>query len=253
MRYFSVILCLSSLFFVGCAHTQPEAPLLSPVDIRPGSTYEIGMYVLARGDTVAGVCRRFQIPISDFEALNPDFDKTHPSVGQRVKVYERLKQPSAIASIMRSGVGNTDTGIMHVVGSDFRSPKIERELKFYVANFSTYQTNHFYVGPTELDHGQLVKALVYWKEPRILMDYGELTDDAPEGTEIFAWQGHHLKLGRDTVDTGEDIGGSTYLETHRQWVDWMEQCISKGKQYVVTLDAATNAFPNTDRAKADNE
>ena len=85
------------------------------------------------------------------------------------------------------------------------------------------------------------------------MPYGELADDAPEGAEIFAWQGHHLKLGRDTVDTGEDVGDSTYLEPHRQWLEWMEQCISKGKLYVVTLDAATNAFPNTDRAKADNE
>src|SRR5262245_42732381 len=108
-----------------------------------------------------------------------------------------------------------DTGIMHVVASDFRSPKIEGELKFYVANFSTHPTNHFYVGATKLDRGQLVAALVYWKEPRILMRYGELADDAPEGAEIFAWQGHHLKLGRDTVDTPEDG----------------EQCISKGKMY----------------------
>jgi hypothetical protein len=148
---------------------------------------------------------------------------------------------------------SADNGIMHVVALDFRSPKIERELKFYVANFSTHATNHFYVGATKLDKGQLVTALVYWKEPRILMNYGELTDDAPEGAEIFAWQGHHLKLDRDTVDTGADIGGSTYLETHRQWVDWMEQCISKGKRYVISLDEATNQFPNADRAKADNE
>ena len=148
---------------------------------------------------------------------------------------------------------SADSGIMHVLASDFRSPRVERELKFYVANYSTHATNHFYVGATKLDRGQLVTALVYWKEPRILMNYGELTDDAPEGSENFAWQGHHLKLGRDTVDTPQDGYGSTYLVTHRQWVDWMEQCISKGKLYVVTLDAATNAFPNTDRAKADDE
>jgi len=148
---------------------------------------------------------------------------------------------------------NPDNGIMHVVDSDFRSQKIDRELKFYVANFSTHATNHFFIGATKLDHGQLVTALVYWKEPRILMDYGELTDDTPEGAEIFAWRGHHLKLGRDTVDTLKDGYGSTYLETHRQWVDWMEQCISKGKPYVITLDEATNLFPNTDRVQADNE
>ena len=148
---------------------------------------------------------------------------------------------------------NADNGALHVVASNFRSPKIERELKFYVANFSTYSTNHFYVGPTKLDHGQLVTALVYWREPRIIMPYGELTDDTPEGGEIFAWQGDHLRLGRDTVDTNEAFGGSTYLETHRQWLDWSEQCISRGKLYVITLDEATNLFPNTDRAKADDE
>lgn len=142
---------------------------------------------------------------------------------------------------------------MHVTGSDFRSRRIERELNFYVAHFSTYPTNHFYVGVTKVDRGELVNALVYWKEARTLLPYGELADDAPDGTEIFAWQGHHLKLGRDTVDTGEDIGGSTYLETHRQWVDWMEQCIAKGKLYVVTSNEAVKLYPKADRTKADNE
>jgi hypothetical protein len=141
-------------------------------------------------------------------------------------------------------------GVTHVIVTDFHSSKIERELKFYVANFSTHATNHFYVAATKLDRSQLVTALVYWKEPRILMNYTELDDDAPMS---FAWQGSHLKLDRDTVDTPEDIAGSTYLVTHRDWVDSMEQCISKGKLYVITLDEATNLFPNTDRAKADNE
>jgi hypothetical protein len=143
--------------------------------------------------------------------------------------------------------------LLHVTDSDFHSRQIERELNFYVANFSTYATNHFYVGETKTERGELVTALVYWKEPRILMNYGDLNNDVPAGAEIFAWLGHHLKLDRDTVDTPEDIAGSTYLATHRQWVDWMEQCLSKGKMYVVTLDEATKIYPNTDRTKADNE
>ena len=85
------------------------------------------------------------------------------------------------------------------------------------------------------------------------MEYTELADDAPEGTEIFAWQGNHLKLGRDTVEMPEDIAGSTYLETDRQWVDWMEQCVQKGRPRLVTLNEATNLFPNPDRKQADNE
>ncbi len=145
-----------------------------------------------------------------------------------------------------------DDSIMHVVGTDFHSRKIPRELEYYVALESTYETNHFYVGATELDGSNLVRALVYWKESRVLMDYGELADDAPAGAEIFAWQGSHLKLGQDTVDTPDDIDGSTYLETHRQWVDWMEECVYEGKIYVVTLREATNAFPNI-RTTPDDE
>jgi hypothetical protein len=137
-----------------------------------------------------------------------------------------------------------DDSLIHVISTDFYSRKILGELEYYVAFDSTYETNHFYVGATELDGSNLVRALVYWKEPRVLMDYGELADDAPAGAEIFAWQGSHLKLSQDTVDTPDDINGSTYLETHRQWVDWMEECIYEGREYVVTLNQATNAFPN---------
>ena len=149
--------------------------------------------------------------------------------------------------------GSTDDSYVQVVASDFHSPKIERELKFYVANFSTHATNHFYVGATKLDRGDLVAALAYWKEARILLNYDELVGDtnALNGHEMEAWPLPHWKLDRDTVDTPEDIDGSTYVITHHQWVDWMEQCISEGKLYVISLDEATNLFPNKDRPKAD--
>jgi hypothetical protein len=91
MRYFFAILSLSSLFLAGCTTIQPEAHLLSPADIQPGTSYEIGMYVLARGDSIASVCRKFQIRIPDFESLNPGLDPRHLEIGQQVKIYERLK------------------------------------------------------------------------------------------------------------------------------------------------------------------
>jgi len=91
MRSQPFIISLVSLFMIGCAHTQPKAHLLASDEIQPGSTYEVGMYVLARGDSVAAVCRRFRISVRDFEALNPGLDPTHPLVGQRVKIYERLR------------------------------------------------------------------------------------------------------------------------------------------------------------------
>ncbi|HEY1788545.1 MAG TPA: hypothetical protein VGJ73_10335 [Verrucomicrobiae bacterium] len=94
-------------------------------------------------------------------------------------------------------------------------------MDYYVAHFSSHATNHFYVGAVEVDHGRLVRALVYWKEERTILDYSELAEDAPKGSEIEAWH-YPLKLDRDTVDTPEDIAGSNYLETQRQWVDWMK-------------------------------
>jgi|SRR6185437_793477 len=143
-------------------------------------------------------------------------------------------------------------GSLHILPGIVRSKKVDRALGFFAANFSTHATNHFYVAATHLDRAEPLTASVYWKEARLLMDYGELADDAPDAAEIFALS-HPLKLDRDTVDTPEDIAGSTYLETHRQWVAQMERCISIGTLYVIRLDEATNRFPNTDRSKADNE
>lgn len=125
--------------------------------------------------------------------------------------------------------------------SDFRSQRIERELNFYVAAHPLHATNHFYVGATKLDHGKLVEAIVYWKEERTLLPYSELNADATH--DIFAWQGHESKLDRDTVDTPDEIGTSNYLETHKQWTIWVEQCISNGKLYCVMRTDAQRSFP----------
>jgi hypothetical protein len=137
--------------------------------------------------------------------------------------------------------------LMHVIASDFRSHSIKRCLDYYVAHYSSHATNHFYVGAVEIDHGQLVRALVYWKEERTILDYTELAADARKGSEIEAWRrgGLGLKLDRDTVDTESDIGGSNYLVTHRVWVDWMEQCISRGRPYCILLSDTRRSFPLT--------
>ena len=150
--------------------------------------------------------------------------------------------------------GCAQDNIAHVVSSKFQSPRIERELKYYVANYSTNDINHFYVGATQISGGELDYAFVYWKEEQTILSYGELQKDTTDDHDAEAWgPPFGLKLGRDTVDTPEDIDGSTYLVTHRWWVDWMEQCIYKGKLYVVTLNEATNSFPNAPRPKADEE
>jgi hypothetical protein len=168
-------------------------------------------------------------------------------------IWERGQELAPMSlGFQRAGNVSMGNSELHIIPLGTSSKKVERALKFYVARFSTHATNHFYVGVTKLDRKEPLTALVYWKEARLLMDYGELEDDAPARAEIFALN-HPLKLDRDTVDTPEDIAGSTYLATHRQWVTWMEQCISKGGLYVITLDEASSLFPNTDRPKAENE
>jgi hypothetical protein len=95
MRYIAIILGLSSGLLIGCA--SDEAYMAHSQYIRvvkdapPGSTYEQVVYVWAKGDSVASVCRRFHIYVADLESMNPDLQASHLSVGQKVIVYERLK------------------------------------------------------------------------------------------------------------------------------------------------------------------
>lgn len=145
-----------------------------------------------------------------------------------------------VAVLLLAGCASrTGDGLMHVIGRDFNALWIERDLQYWTACFSVHRTNHFYVGATELDHGRLRRALVYWKEERTIIDVGEPTEDA---TECMTWH-HPLKLDRDTVDTADDVAGSTFLEPHRVWVTWMEECISRGRPYVVALDEARRRYP----------
>jgi hypothetical protein len=118
---------------------------------------------------------------------------------------------------------------------------IKRCLQNWTSNFSTNEVNHFYVGAVKPRRGWN-DALVYWSEERTILDYSELRADAPKGAEIEALN-HPLRLDRDTVDTEDDIAGSNYLITHRLWVDWMEQCLSRGREYVVKLDEAKRLYP----------
>ena len=96
MRYIPPVITLSSALLTGCASQQARIHrgeyLLSATDTQPGSTYELGVYVVAKGDSVASMCKQFQIPIREFMALNPCLEVIHLLVGQKVRVYERLKQ-----------------------------------------------------------------------------------------------------------------------------------------------------------------
>ena len=119
----------------------------------------------------------------------------------------------------------------------FRSPGLERCLQYWVAHFSLHSTNHFYVYPTEVDRGELARALVFWREGGRIMDYLEM----PRGAEAQAWR-LRPKVDRDTVLTDERIGISNDMVPHRMWVRLMKQCITRGREYVVSLKQARAAF-----------
>ena len=119
----------------------------------------------------------------------------------------------------------------------FNSPGMERSLQFWTANFSSHGTNHFYVAATEMDRGELVRALVYWREQGRILDYLE----EPKGSEALAWRLRPM-VDRDAILSDEKVGISNDLVPHRVWNRWMKECITSGREYVVTLSEAKTAF-----------
>ena len=95
-----VSVALLALFMAGCAtdrgaQTQSiraDASLLSATNSVPGSTYEVRVYVIARGDTLAKIARQFGISIADLRAINPDLIPTRLKVGQKIRVSEKLTE-----------------------------------------------------------------------------------------------------------------------------------------------------------------
>jgi hypothetical protein len=122
--------------------------------------------------------------------------------------------------------------------ASFDSPGIERSLQYWTANFSSFGTNHYYVCATEVDRGDLVRALVYWREAGRILDYLE----EPQGSEALAWRLRPM-VDRDALLSDEKVGVSNDLVPHRVWMRWMKECISSGRSYVVTLADAKAAFP----------
>jgi hypothetical protein len=123
------------------------------------------------------------------------------------------------------------------VPTTFHSPGIERCLQYWTANFSLHATNHFDVWATEVDRGELVEALVYWREGGRLLDYAEV----PKGAESQAWR-LRPKVDRDTLLTDEQISNGNDLVPHGVWMYCVAQCITIGKEYVVTLQEAEASY-----------
>lgn len=93
-----VSMALSALVMAGCAtnrqaQTQSireDSALLSATNSLPGSTYDLRVYVIAKGDSVARIAHKFGISIADLKAINPGLSTTRLKVGQKVRIYEKL-------------------------------------------------------------------------------------------------------------------------------------------------------------------
>ncbi len=123
--------------------------------------------------------------------------------------------------------------------ASFRSPGIQRCLEYWTASFSHFGTNHFYVCATDVYEGELVRALVYWREGGRLLDYAEM----PAGAEAQAWR-LRPKVDRNAVYTDERISHGNDILPHSVWVRSVRQCITRGREYRVTLEEAQEAFPD---------
>ncbi len=84
-----------SVLLAGCSSEKRRVDhgdsLLSTPETQPGSTYDLEIYVVARGDTLAKISKQFQTPIVELLALNPGLQPTRLKVGQNLRVYEGLK------------------------------------------------------------------------------------------------------------------------------------------------------------------
>ena len=82
---------------VGPRHRQDQSShssgdLLLTTNAKPGSTFELGIYVVKPGDTLVNIAAHFQTTVRGLQALNPEIKTTHISVGQQIRVSEQINR-----------------------------------------------------------------------------------------------------------------------------------------------------------------
>jgi len=66
--------------------------LLSTTNPELGSFYELGVYVVGKGDTLLRISESFQVSPQDVIAINPGLNPNILMIGQKIRIYERLRQ-----------------------------------------------------------------------------------------------------------------------------------------------------------------
>lgn len=73
---------------------------------------------------------------------------------------------------------------------------------------------------------------VHWQEEkRLIMWDGSLYEDTRERGLLTARR--DLELGKDTVETENDINGSSYLVTKRWWHAVANDCTAHGEKFTI--------------------
>ena len=97
-------MALGTALISGCSTEHPRENTVQSIPqeryvpeetMQPGTTYEVGYYIVQRGDTIAKICMRFGITVKDFEINNPDVNPKRLKVGQSVKIYRRATDNEA--------------------------------------------------------------------------------------------------------------------------------------------------------------
>ena len=92
---------MAALFLGGCATNYSDGGqslklqlgdcFQSDTNVMLGSTYELGIYVITRGDTLAKIAKQFHISLGKLESINPGLKPNRLRVGQIIMVYARKK------------------------------------------------------------------------------------------------------------------------------------------------------------------
>jgi hypothetical protein len=80
--------------------------------------------------------------------------------------------------------------------------------------------------------GKIVNVWVHWiNEQRLLLWRGNSDEELREQGLVMARR--DLRLGEDTVETEDDIKGSTFLVTHAWWQAVTQDCAANGERYTI--------------------
>src|ERR1039457_1988864 len=102
MRVCISFFLLGVVFICGCAtdsntlrqHQKYQVAqgqfFLATSNAPAGAFYELGIYVIASGDTLSKIAAKFHVSVADIMTVNPGLQPFRLLVGQKIRIYERM-------------------------------------------------------------------------------------------------------------------------------------------------------------------